>query len=219
MSVTKPYNMYRATDNRGTYALSPRQHLLFAALLISLMFGCVSHIRHLDVHLMHNSPIHRYTLRPNSWDVSVAESKPLTAAGGAAQVATAAPVKLSSVQVIAVGSTRDNTAAPASPNSSQQPPSSKEALKPPGSKPTVPPLQSTEYDRGGLHAPEQNSTSGVVVKPTVSTVVNKMPGVPAFMYRYVEGVSQPPLQLKYPLWWFGPFWSGSGYGSGEAFSL
>jgi hypothetical protein len=36
---------------------------------------------------------------------------------------------------------------------------------------------------------------------------------------YIMLRGEPPTRLKYPLWWHGPMWSGSGYGGGEAGQL
>jgi hypothetical protein len=35
---------------------------------------------------------------------------------------------------------------------------------------------------------------------------------------YIRARGSEPVRLKYPLWWHGPVWSGSGYGSGRCCS-
>jgi hypothetical protein len=36
---------------------------------------------------------------------------------------------------------------------------------------------------------------------------------------YIQARGVPPVHVKYPLWWHGPIWAGSGYGSGAVASL
>jgi hypothetical protein len=213
MSSIKLYNMHRATDNRAAWAVFIRgQHLLIPAIMISLILGCISHIRHID---MPRSPGHREMHMPMFSDDTLAGRLP-SAAGGATSKAQTAyfAVNTPDANSHPMKSPQPRAHSPHQSRSQQQPRTllrRKPSIAAGGA--TVHPVQ-LQTVGADLQIHAQNMTLAMI-ETSESKGVLKAPRVPDFMYQYTREVPEPPLQLKYPLWWFGPFWSGSGYGSGE----
>jgi hypothetical protein len=175
--------------------------------------------------LMHDKYVDRGMAIVSPWDISRADILPPGAAYGIATSRKATSVADSSLTAEAAaadggGGSGTDKVMQASPVAISTPAATQLKVAP-GSKPTataahaaVPSMRPDMDHQRGREIVKQNATTGVAVKRGAPSGVHKVPGVPDFMYRYAEGVPKPPLQLKYPLWWFGPFWSGSGYGSG-----
>lgn len=218
MAYRKLHNMHRGTEHRTTCAvLIKGQHVLCVALLVSLILWYVGHVRHLNVQFFHETLAKPHLHVYNSQDIPLADSpRPGQADGAARAMKTTPSIEVSSLASADAGADRvmqtdlvtvSSLAAPLQ--------SSAPGTKPPAAVAVAAvPLVTKSDTQRGMQLLKESSTEGVAISGAL-TGVNKAPGVPAFMYRYVERGSTRPLQLKYPLWWFGPFWSGSGYGSGE----
>lgn len=71
-------------------------------------------------------------------------------------------------------------------------------------------ILATENDRERHQQQQQQSSQGVAA-------VGVQPGVDPVdaTSAYIKARGVAPTRVKHPLWWHGPMWAGSGYGSGE----
>lgn len=71
-------------------------------------------------------------------------------------------------------------------------------------------ILATENDRERQQQQQQQPSQGMAA-------VGVQPGVDPVdaTSAYIEARGVPPTRVKHPLWWHGPMWAGSGYGSGE----